>query len=271
MTNEQKAKAEEQPTINSEWDYFFAALMFYTRLPVPSNVHHSTEILNGSRKYFPLIGMIIAAIGALVFLVSQSFFSIGISIALSMVATILATGAFHEDGFADSCDGLGGGWEKEQVLTIMKDSRVGTYATVGLLSILAIKFLSLSELASHSITMLIFCLIAAHTVSRLCASFVIESYDYVQDIDTSKVKPVTNAKLSSQDKHATFIIAALPVLILAFATLIPTLVALLISIIAAALFANYAEKRLGGYTGDILGAIQQLSEVAFYLSFLAML
>jgi len=271
MTDEQKTTAKEQPPINTEWDYFFAALMFYTRLPAPANTRHSPEILNGSRKYFPLIGIIIASIGAIVFLVSQSFLSIGISVALSMVATILATGAFHEDGFADSCDGLGGGWKKEQVLTIMKDSRVGTYATVGLVSILAVKFLSLNELATLSVTAFVFCLIAAHTFSRLCASFVIESYEYVQDIDASKAKPMTQASLSSQDKHATFIIAALPILILAFFALIPTLVALLVSTITATLFANYSEKRIGGYTGDILGAIQQLSEVAFYLTFLAML
>ena len=110
-------KPNNSKTQISEWHSFFAALMFYTRLPVPNNLPHSQEILNNSRKYFPLIGIIIGAIACVVFLVSQLIFPLSVSVALSMVATILATGAFHEDGFADSCDGLGGGWQSEQVST----------------------------------------------------------------------------------------------------------------------------------------------------------
>ena len=267
MTNPQK---ENNNSNQNELAYFFAALMFYTRLPVPEDTPHSADILNGSRKYFPLIGIIIGLIAILVFLISQLFLSTSLSVALSMVATILATGAFHEDGFADSCDGLGGGWKAEQVLSIMKDSRVGTYAVVGLISLLGIKFLALIELASISIATLVFCYVAAHTFSRLCSSFVIDAYDYVQDIDTSKAKPITDSKLNSQDKHATLIISAMPILILAFIGFIPTVVAVLVSIITATVFANYCERRIDGYTGDILGAIQQLSEVSFYLTFLAM-
>ena len=188
-----------------------------------------------------------------------------------MVATFLATGAFHEDGFADSCDGLGGGWKAEQVLNIMKDSRVGTYAVVGLISLFSVKFLALVELATLSITTLVFCYIAAHTFSRLCSSFVIDAYDYVQDIDVSKTKPITDSKLNSQDKHATLIISIMPLLILTFVSFIPTVIAVLASIITATVFMNYCERRIGGYTGDILGATQQLSEVAFYLAFIAVI
>ena len=255
----------------NEWAYFYAALMFYTRLPVPKEAPHSEEILNGSRKYFPLIGIIVGSIAIAVFFVSHCFFPTSISVALSMLATILATGAFHEDGFADSCDGFGGGWQTEQVLTIMKDSRVGTYAVVGLLSLLAIKFLALFELAQISLQAFAFCYLAAHTVSRLLSSLVIDSYEYVQDIDKSKAKPMTNTLLSSQDKHSTFIISALPILLLMFTALIPTLIAVAGSAIGVKVFAEYSRKRIGGYTGDVLGASQQLSEVVFYLTFLAVL
>jgi len=186
-----------------------------------------------------------------------------------MVATILATGAFHEDGFADSCDGLGGGWQAEQVLSIMKDSRVGTYAVIGLMSLLGIKFLALAELSSVSLSALLFCMIAAHTVSRLIASLMIDSYEYVQDANTSKSKPVTDSSLSSPDQHATFIISAIPVLLLACVALIPTLLSVLSAVIVGKTFARYSKKRIGGITGDILGAIQQLSELAFYLTFIA--
>jgi len=255
MTDQQESNNSDQ----SELTYFFSALMFYTRLPVPSNAPHSSGALSSSRKYLPLIGIIVGAIAVATFLISQLYLSMPISIALSMVATILATGAFHEDGFADSCDGLGGGWKSDQVLHIMKDSRVGTYAVVGLLSLLGIKFLALLELASASITVLVFCYITAHAFSRLCSSFVIDTYEYVQDHG------------SSQDKHATLIIGAMPILILAFVAFVPTVIAILVSTIVASIFANYSERRIGGYTGDILGAIQQLSEVSFYLAFLAVL
>jgi len=213
----------DNPNIN-EWDSFCAALMFYTRLPVPSNTPHSQAILNNSRKFFPFIGIIIGSIAVLVFLISHEFLPLSVSVALSMIASILATGAFHEDGFADSCDGLGGGLQKEHVLSIMKDSRLGTYAAIGLIGILSIKFLTLFELSQLSLQAFIFCLIAGHTLSRLISSLVIDFYDYVQDIDQSKVKPITDSGLSSADKHASFIISAIPILLLAFTALIPTLV-----------------------------------------------
>jgi len=254
---------------DSQWDYFYAALMFYTRLPVPKNTPHSAEILNKSRAYFPVIGIIIGLIAVLTYVVGNLFFSTQISVALSMVATILATGAFHEDGFADSCDGLGGGWKADQVLTIMKDSRIGTYGSVGLISILGLKFLVLYELATISFTVLAFSLIAAHTVSRLLASLTIESHKYVQVSDQSKSKPITENSLSSPDLHASFFISAIPVLLLACVSPVPTLLALLLATIVAKLFARYSEKRIEGITGDILGAIQQLSELTIYLAFIA--
>ena len=237
---EQTEQDHSNPNQLGELELFWTAMMFYTRLRVPTNITYSTQALNKSRKYFPLIGILIGAIGVITFLVCQSFLPATISIALSMVATILATGAFHEDGFADSCDGLGGGWETEQVLSIMKDSRVGTYATVGLVCLLGVKFLSLVELSQVSLTILVFSYIAAHTVSRLVSSLIIESYAYVQDIDQSKVKPITDARLSSPDLHQTLIISAVPIIILAFVAFIPTLLSLLACLVVAKLFANYS-------------------------------
>jgi len=267
MTHPQK----DSNSVQGEWAYFYAALMFYTRLPVPQSTPHSTDIINGSRKYLPLIGIIIGAIAVSAFLISQLFLPTMISIALSMVATILATGAFHEDGFADSCDGLGGGWKTEQVLSIMKDSRIGTYAAVGLICLLGVKFLTLLELSNAALSVFVFVYVASHTLSRLASSLVIEQYTYVQDSDQSKIKPVTESQLSSPDLHQTLIISALPLLILAFVAFIPTIIATLACLGVAKMLANYSKKRIGGYTGDILGAIQQLSEVTFYLTFLAAL
>lgn len=265
MNQNKQAKA-------SEWDYFISAIMFYTRLPSPANAQHSQAILNRSRKYFPLIGLIVGSIGALTFLISNTVFSIELSVALSMLTTILATGAFHEDGLADSCDGLGGGWSAEQVLTIMKDSRVGTYATVGLIAILSIKFLALVQLASISTGSFVAALLIAHTISRQLSSLTIEQLIYVQDIDTSKIKPITERHLSDQDRHFSYLSSAASVFIVLilseYISIVDVVLCCLLAFAVQQAFGRYTQKRIGGYTGDVLGAIQQLTEVSLYLFFL---
>ncbi len=104
--------------IRREIQIFFAALMFFTRIPCPTWVKHSQETLNKASRYFPLIGWIVGAIGASVFWISSLLFPPVLAVLLSMIATILLTGAFHEDGFADVCDGFGGGWTQEEILRI---------------------------------------------------------------------------------------------------------------------------------------------------------
>lgn len=270
MSEPLKNTPPENPLL-AEWHYFISAVMFYTRLPTPSNAAHSKEILNRSRKYFPLIGIIIGVIGAVVFLLGHRVFDHTLAVALSMVATVLATGAFHEDGLADSCDGLGGGWRAEQVLTIMKDSRIGTYGVVGLLSVLVIKLLSLVSLSNQSLAMFVLCYISAHALSRLLSSTTIERYHYVQDIDLSKVKPITDRKLSRGDIATSIVLGIAPLFVLAIFEFQATLGASVLAVVISASFARYSHKRIGGYTGDILGAIQQLAEVVFYLGFILVL
>lgn len=245
--------------------------MFYTRIPVPSDLPYSAELLNKSRKYFTLIGLIIGAIGCLSFVITNIFLPASIAVLLSMIASILATGAFHEDGFADTCDALGGGWEPEQILTIMKDSRIGTYGTVGLVAILALKALVLTNLTSFGVATWCICMIAAHTSSRLFASQIVDNHEYVQDTDKSKIKPIATHALDFQAKNFSLMVGLAPCLVLAFISFTSAFIGLLIAFIAAKYFMNYCQYRVGGYTGDILGATQQICEVIFLLSCLAFL
>ena len=241
------------------------ALMFYTRIPVSAKLPFSQNRLNRSRKYFPAIGIIVGSIAVLFYSICVSYTGSTLAVLISMCATVLATGAFHEDGFADSCDGLGGGWEKDTVLKIMKDSRIGTYGTIGLLFILAIKAASLVELTRITqFELFIFLYICAHTWSRQCASYAIDFFNYVQNIEQSKVKPITDHKLSAFDQCISLVtcVAVIIIVILINAHLI---IAVLGCVIIAYLFLKYSEKRIGGYTGDILGATQQLTEVSFYV------
>jgi len=188
-----------------------------------------------------------------------------------MVASILLTGAFHEDGFADTCDGFGGGWKANQVLTITKDSRLGTYGACGLFAILAIKFTALHDLYLQGLGVFALAYVSAHVFSRQLSSLVIEFYDYVQDIDASKIKPITDRRLNDADLKFSLLLPALLLLILITQAATAGLIALTAAMLSAMVFAGYSKSRIGGYTGDVLGAIQQTSEVVFYIGFIALI
>lgn len=239
---------------------FLNAIMFYTRIPVPKNLLYSDEILNRSTRYFPFIGWIIGGIGAAVFYSLQFIFPPELAILLSMLATIFVTGAFHEDGFADFCDGFGGGYTRERILTIMKDSRIGTYGSIGLVGMLATKFMSLNSLDVVSIPVVLF---AGHSLSRLMPILVIYTSEYSREDATSKTKPI-GKKGKGFDFGLASIFGILPLIIIpgeyAFSII-------LVLLLTTFVFRRYIIRKLGGYTGDCLGALQQIAEVEFYLGY----
>jgi len=248
-----------------ELDIFLTALMFFTRIPVPRRINHGTELLQKSAKYFPWVGILVGAIAGAFYLLCMNLFSQSISVFISIVASILVTGAFHEDGFADICDGFGGGWTKEKILLIMKDSRLGTYGVIGIISILGFKFLILLELSSRLSDWSIFLLIvSAHSISRFAAVTLIQQYKYVINDDVSKSKPLANRKLLPSELLIALIGASLPVLFIEY----KSLPALILVAISRLYLGYYFQKWIGGYTGDCLGATQQVCEVSFYLGIL---
>ena len=248
--------------IRQELTYFFSGLSFYTRIPCPAWVQYSPHNLNKSRKYLPLVGLLIGLAAVLVFFSSRLFLPASVSIALSMMATVYLTGAFHEDGLADCADGFGGGWEKDQVLTIMKDSRIGAYGTISLILMLGLKFILLWELQQVSETLLMLALIVGHSLSRLMSSLTMQFYDYVSEAATSKSKSVTSIKLNTWELAWSILPVAVVMVLVGELSFIGALIAL---ILLAWVLAGYYKKRIGGYTGDCLGATQQLCEILFYL------
>ncbi|KAJ3099819.1 hypothetical protein HDU97_002745 [Phlyctochytrium planicorne] len=133
-----------------EMTAFLAGVMFFTRIRVPSWVNHSMYWLSLSTAYFPLIGVIVGLHGAFFYTLSSQLYSPTVSAIIYTMSTVYLTGAFHEDGLADMFDGFGGGWTKEAVLRIMRDSRVGTYGCLGLFSVVLLKINSISDLAGHA-------------------------------------------------------------------------------------------------------------------------
>jgi adenosylcobinamide-GDP ribazoletransferase len=260
--------------MKKELRIFYTALMFLTRLPVPRFTDHSPEYLERSVKYFPLIGWIVSAISGITFLLFNKYISEDIAIIASIIAGILTTGAFHEDGFADVCDAFGGGWTKEKILMIMKDSRLGSYGVIGMIAILCCKFLLLKELPKFTPDLLhpsmnifynyryfLLTLVAAHAVSRLMPVLVMCFYEYVTDPDGSKSKPVARRKPSLATLLVAIITALVPFIFINWQFLF----AIIPVVYIAFRLATYFKKWIGGYTGDCLGAIQQVSELTFYL------
>lgn len=248
--------------IRRELEYFLGAVRFFTRLPVPAWVGHSDEALNCSARWFPAVGLLVGSIGALVYLAALQLWPQPVAVLLSMAATIYATGAFHEDGLSDATDGLGGGWDKLRILEIMKDSRVGSYGVVALWLGLSGKFVLLAALDPALVPL---ALIAGHALSRGCSTLLLATMDYVREDLLSKAKPLAT-RLSGA---SLLVAAAFSLAPLALLPGLPALFGLLLALAATGWLATKFRRWLGGYTGDCLGATQQVAEIAFYLGLLA--
>jgi adenosylcobinamide-GDP ribazoletransferase len=248
---------------------FLTAIQFFTRIPVPAWVGHSAQQLDQSARYFPLVGICVGAISAAALWLGAQILPLSLAVGLSMAVSILATGAFHEDGLSDFADGLGG-YSKEKTLAIMKDSRVGVYGVIALVLVLLLKYQALLELCSeHSPLFVAAALVAAHGVSRLMAASIMLTQRYVRDDDSARAKPA-----AQQISPASFAIASLTglaatgILFAAGAHPVQVFMAVAAALLMRVYLAWQLQKRLGGYTGDCLGALQQFSELAFYLGLL---
>ena len=252
---------------------FLTALVFYTRLPLAAQAGHHPYYLSQATRYRPVVGWLVGALAAVVFLAAGFLFSVSLGLIFSMVATILATGAFHEDGFADVCDGFGGGWTREGILEIMKDSRLGTYGVVGLILLLALKYLALLQLSAfcrQQPQVLVLLFVVAHALSRYTAATFIFTHPYARLSRDSKVKPVARAAGRYSFLLATAL-AIIPLLALALLAARPLLLTVLLPLYLLRWYlGRFFSRWIGGYTGDCLGATQQLSEVLIYLTMIAL-
>lgn len=249
---------------------FLTAIQYFTRIPVPVWVGHSAQQLDQSVRYFPLVGMGVGAIAAAVLCVSAWVLPLTLAVILSMLASILITGAFHEDGLSDFVDGMGGGYTREKILAIMKDSHVGVYGVVAIVLVLLIKFQILLALSNtHSLVFVAAALISAHGISRLMAVSIMLTQQYVRADATARAKPV--AQDLSRTSFAIAVVtglAAIVLLLMAGGSVANITIALTCSLLLRMYLAKQLQQKLGGYTGDCLGAVQQITEIGFYLGLL---
>jgi len=252
--------------LRNEATILLLAVQFLTRLPLPKKLAYTPQRFAASVRYYPLVGGLIGGSAAGVFWLSLLIFPLALSVIFSTVFTVLLTGAFHEDGLADSFDGIGGGRTRERALEIMKDSRIGVYGATALVAALALKVTALISLNPQII---IIALIGGHCVSRLSSVFVIASSTYVRDHGTGK--PVSGGIGFG---GLCFAVLTAVLILAGFAWFSSPLIALwaLIGCAIGHVFMRILfERKLGGYTGDTLGAVQQFSEIGFYLGIVACL
>ncbi|HTI18673.1 MAG TPA: adenosylcobinamide-GDP ribazoletransferase [Trinickia sp.] len=244
---------------HAELRYLCAALGYFTRVPVPRGLGADVHDLAGAIRYFPLVGALVGATGAVVYLFACRVFAPSIAVLLSMAATLALTGAFHEDGLADCCDGFGGGATRDDVLRIMRDPRIGAFGAIGLMVALVLKWQALVALPPLAAAWL---MIAAHAASRALAASYLVTLDYARA--EGKAQPVAQ-RLAPR---AYALAAALGLPWLLWPDWRAGLLALGVAFALRMLLARYFMRRLGGYTGDCLGFAQQVFEIAIYLSVL---
>ncbi|HKR86551.1 MAG TPA: adenosylcobinamide-GDP ribazoletransferase [Phenylobacterium sp.] len=246
--------------IGRELDRLACAAQFLTRLPIPGPKAWSDDLLARSAGYFPLVGLTVGGLCAAVLLLARLAWPTGVLPALLAVAVgVMVTGGFHEDGLADTADGLGGGHTREQRLAIMKDSRLGSYGALALGLVLAARIVALAHAGGPwRAAAVLFC---AHGLGRAAAVVAMHLMPYAAEPAASKLKPVAR-DVRAHEAAIALLIAFAPLLLLnpviaAAATLAGA---------AAALWPALAARGLiSGYTGDVLGAIEQAFETAFLL------
>ncbi len=218
--------------------------------------------LNKALRYLPLVGIITGSIGAATLYLSSLLLPLNVATILAMISMLLATGALHEDGLADFADGFGAGYNSEMIVRIMKDSHIGTYGVLTLIVATLLKFTLLTSM--QSVKDIALAMVAAQAASRLAPVIMLSVSRYVRSEN-------------SKSPHSALGVSRKNLLIAAMFGLLPTLLIgwreLVIYVAVAAVLIwgtkSYTERKIGGCTGDTLGALQQVGELLFYITILA--
>jgi len=265
--------------------HYLLAVQFFTRIPITGRlaewVGYSPDMLRASAAHFPGIGVVVGGVAAAVFallqlLLPDTTFTPLVAAAFSTVATVWITGGFHEDGLADVADGLGGSYDRERALEIMKDSRVGAFGAMALVLALLCKVALLAllgsveliaaagEAAPFSAAYVCVALWAGHIVSRGLPLVMIRLLPHVGDTATSKSKPLAD-QISTGGLLAAFLWCFIALALASLALdAINLIVACGFSVLALLWLLRFFRRRLQGFTGDCLGTTQQVCEIAFY-------
>ena len=254
--------------------HYLLALQFFTRIPVTGRlgewVGFSPSMLRASAAHFPGVGWVVGGVTAgvlygLLMLLPALPAAPWVAAVASTIVGVRLTGAFHEDGLADLADGLGGSLDRERALDIMKDSRIGSYGALALVLALLAKVSLLALLAQTNPLLATAALFAGHVTSRLLPLFVIRTLPHVGDTPTSKSKPLAEHIGNTAVFIGLLWWAAAMAVVVAWLPAAPWPQALMGALLGLVWMWRLLWRRLQGFTGDGLGATQQVGEVGFLL------
>jgi adenosylcobinamide-GDP ribazoletransferase len=241
-------------------DDVIAAASFLTRLPVARFASADTGLLARSMRAFPIVGIAVGLIGWVAFTIAAALMlPPAVASLLALVATVLTTGALHEDGLADTADGFGGGEDRLRKLMIMRDSRNGAFGIIALIFSLALRGAALVALATSSLGVGL-ALIAAHVVSRAALPIV------MRQLVPARSDGLGASAGQPDDAAVAWCLGIGIIAALLCLGLSRGLLALIVTGAVVALFAALARRQIGGYTGDVLGAAQQIGEITMLLT-----
>lgn len=238
------------------------AVSFLTRLPLPAPRLLENGTLASGMHLFPLVGLLVGGIGAAVYALASRLLPPALSALLALAAMTAATGAMHEDGLADIADGFGGGADRDRKLAIMKDSRIGSYGAVALLLSLLLKAFALAALASPGLVA--GALIAAHALGRAAIPLAMRLLAPARESGLGASVGQPSASTTGIGATLALVVAAL---------VLPAGAAFAASLAAAVAtlgVAWLAWRQIGGQTGDVLGAVEQVAEIAALLAVVAL-
>ncbi len=240
-----------------------AAFILLTRIPLPwSKLTSLAPDMNRGLWAYPLVGFCVSAIGAVV-LYGAHLLSLPslLGAALALVAMIFTTGAFHEDGLADVADGFGGGFGRDRKLEIMRDSRTGAYGTIAVVMSLALRLLALGHM---SLVPGIAALLVSGAVSRFWILAMLKMLPPARQEGVGTAAGVPSAR---QMLTAGAICLVVLILLLPLSYVLPVVTVAALSFLGVAFISH---RQVGGYTGDVLGAVQQVSEIAILIGLLSL-
>lgn len=231
-----------------------AALGLLTRLPVPVDFDHAQTRGAQAAWAWPLAGALVGGLAALVGVVGAAFGTPApIAAALALTTQVVITGAMHEDGLADTADGLWGGFDRVRRLEIMKDSHIGAYGTIALVLSLILRWAALSVVFTSGHPLLALIAAGGHSRAMMCAMMAALPNARGAGLAQSVGRP---------DQRTTFLALGLGGALVLITTGWAVIPLALWTTLAAIGLAMIAKTKIGGQTGDILGATQQLTEIA---------
>lgn len=246
----------------SDMKQILAAFIFFTRLPFWKITNVPSRYFKHVVNYWPMVGYLTGGLMALTLFVTAHILPLPIAVILTVLMRLLITGALHEDGLADFCDGFGGGTSRERILEIMKDSHIGTYGVIGLILYYTLLIYTITSISYPLVCSVLFC---GDIWAKYCSSHIINILPYARKEEESKAKIIYD-KMPPQTMIINTALGLFPTIFLLQARYI---VALVVSALVCYLLIRLMKKRLQGYTGDCCGALFLITELSFYIIVLA--